>query len=271
LVIQTHGTDLQDGFLCDAGAEGYPSYAPQPLAASGIMYLIRNVPQHDPVPEEKKYPAGLPGGLGEVEFQRDVWDSAVRELSAQGLINPDMVGISGFSRKGWYVEYILSHSTIRYRAASLTDNAQYSLGEYWLYDSEEHRQGYDAMYGGPPYGNTLANWMKYSASFNLDKMRTPILFEEMGYGVGYDGGRSIPINLAMKFESFHGLRGLRRPVDLYYYPREGHEAEDPRARLSNLQRNVDWYRFWLQGYERSDYSDTLQYPRWRKLRQMQPK
>jgi hypothetical protein len=36
-----------------------------------------------------------------------------------------------------------------------------------------------------------------------------------------------------------------------------------------MQRNVDWYRFWLQGYERADPEDREQYLRWRKLKAQQ--
>jgi hypothetical protein len=36
-----------------------------------------------------------------------------------------------------------------------------------------------------------------------------------------------------------------------------------------MQRNVDWYRFWLQGYERADPEDRGQYLRWRKLKAQQ--
>jgi hypothetical protein len=36
-----------------------------------------------------------------------------------------------------------------------------------------------------------------------------------------------------------------------------------------MQRNVDWYRFWLQGYERPSPEDPEQYKRWKHLRDLQ--
>jgi hypothetical protein len=36
-----------------------------------------------------------------------------------------------------------------------------------------------------------------------------------------------------------------------------------------MQRNVDWYRFWLQGYERPNPEDPTQYLRWEKMRVIQ--
>jgi hypothetical protein len=125
------------------------------------------------------------------------------------------------------------------------------------------------MYGGPPYGQTRKNWLDYSFSFNLEKIHTPMLLEVMGYGKPYDNQSVLPLTLAPRFETFTGLNRLHKPVELYYYPNEVHQPEHPRARLASLQRNLDWYRFWLQGYERPTPEDPEQYVRWRNLRELQ--
>jgi len=123
-------------------------------------------------------------------------------------------------------------------------------------------------YGGPPYGATLKNWLDYSISFNVDKIHAPLLMEEMGYGMSYANINAPPIGLAQSFEIFAGLNRLNKPVELYYYPNESHLPDHPQARLATLQRNVDWYRFWLQNYERPNPEDSNQYVRWRKLREL---
>ena len=267
LVIQTKSDEGQ--FVCDTGQNHYPSFAPQPIANAGIMYLARTVPmswsQKD---EQDHYPKGYPGGIGEAAFQTDVWDSAVKALDRRGLVDPDKVGIIGFSRTGWYTEFALTHSSVRYRAATLTDNIQYSLSEYWFLHSAGVIRGLDAMYGGPPYGETLKNWVAFSASFNVDKIHTPILMEEMGYGVPFDNAKAPPLSLADKWDLFTGLNRFGKPVELYYYPNEVHQPDHPQARLATLQRNLDWYRFWLQGYKRPIPEDPDQYKRWEHLREL---
>jgi dipeptidyl aminopeptidase/acylaminoacyl peptidase len=263
LVIQTKPEEGQ--FICDTGESHYPSFAPQPLASAGILYLIRSASIES---DAGHYPQGYPGGIGEAAFHLDIWDSAIESLDQQGLVDPNRIGIIGFSRSGWYTEYILAHSKARYQAATLADNVEYSLGEYWLAHYEWVLGGWDAMYGGPPYGPTLENWMKYSISFNAESIRTPVLMEEMGHGIPYDD-RAIPIGLAERYELFTGLNRLKRPVEMYYYPREEHQPDSPWARLATLRRNVDWYRFWLQGYERTNPEDPDQYRRWRRLRDAQ--
>jgi len=106
---------------------------------------------------------------------------------------------------------------------------------------------YDNIYGGPPYGKTLQNWLDYSISFNLDKIHTPLLMEEMGYGISTPNPHLFQDGLAESWEVFSGLNLLGRPVEQYFYPNEDHTPDDPKARLASMQRNVDWYRFWLQG------------------------
>jgi len=265
LVIQTKPDQGQ--FVCDTGFNHYPSFAPQPMANAGMMYLVRTYPENSSESEEKEhYPKGYPGGIAEAAFQMDVWDSAVKQLAADNLIDKNEVGIIGFSRSGWYTEFILTHSPVQYRAATLADNAQYDLLEYWLIRSRFIASSWEAMYGGPPYGQPLENWIKYSVSFNLDKIHAAVLMEEMGYGVPFDNARKPPLNLVGKMDVFAGLTYLNKPVELYYYPNEEHQPDDPKARLASLQRNLDWYRFWLQGYERPNPEDADQYIRWREMR-----
>ncbi len=270
LVIQTK--PFVSLFVCSFG--NFPSFAPQPIANAGIMYLGLITTKGSTQREEDYFPKGYPGyqgvgGVAEAAFDMDFWDSAVRALDAQGLIDSNKVGIVGFSRTGWYTEFILAHSKVQYRAATVADNVQYSLGEYWLSHDAGTIKSHDLTYGGPPYGPTLKNWLDYSVSFNLDKIHTPLLMEEMGYGNPYDNVAAPPMNLAQSFEVFTGLNRLNKPVELYYYPNEDHTPDHPQARLATMQRNLDWYRFWLQGYERSNPEDPNQYVRWRKLRELQ--
>ena len=92
--------------------------------------------------------------------------------------------------------------------------------------------------------------------------------EEMGYGEK-DNDPTRPSNyLAKHLEEYVGLTRLQRPVELYYYPLEQHQMDHPLARIAALQRNTDWHRFWLQGYERPNPEDPDQYKRWEHLRKL---
>ena len=143
------------------------------------------------------------------------------------------------------------------------------MGDYWLHQTEQSVRDGELMYGGPPYGSSLINWLKYSISFNLDKLHTPLLIEIFGEGVQYSPGKSLPDILAPSFEIVTALAQLHKPVALYYYPNDVHQPNHPQSRLASLQRNLDWYRFWLQGYERSGHEEAGQYQEWRTLKELE--
>lgn len=265
LIIENGSILYSDEFVCDSGIKHVPSFARGVLADAGIIYLTRYWPGINDW-ESNYYPKGLPGYLGEAAFKQDLAESAVRTLDERQIIDPTKVGLVGFSRGGWYVEYMLTHSHIPFQAASATDNVLYSLGEYWYWNDESMARTQEGMYGGPPSGKTLKNWLDNSISFNLDKVRAPLLMEVMGYGKKYEDPDAPPDNLAVHNEVFVGLSRLNKAVEYYYYPDEQHQPDHPQARIASLQRNVDWFRFWLQGYERPNPDDLSQYKRWEKLR-----
>jgi dipeptidyl aminopeptidase/acylaminoacyl peptidase len=266
LVIQTKGQQDNSSFVCDSGVNHDPAFAPQPIANSGMMYLIRTAPENYNQENEiaRRQISKYPAGIAEAVQQMDIWESGIKSLSAKGLINPAKVGIIGFSRTGWYVEFMLTHGAFHFAAASVADNVEYSLGEYWLLNNASN--SYDRIYGGSPYGPALKNWIKYSIAFNLDKVHTPLLMEAMGHGVSNEIPGEIPPKLAAKYETFVGLEKLNRPVELYFFPNQGHMPDAPKARIESLQQNVDWFRFWLQGCEDTDAAKADQYSRWRQLR-----
>ena len=266
-VVIEDGSFLYNGeFVCDSGAEHVSSFARGILADAGIAYLMIYWPGNNTW-KNNYYPKGYPDDLAEAAFQQDLVESAVEMLTQHHIVDPAKVGLIGFSRGGWYVEYALTHSRISFRAATVTDNVQYSFVEYYSFHNSPVSSTLETMYGGPPYGKSLKNWLDYSISFNLDKIHTPLLMEANGYGQKDNLPNRPPDNLAVKEELFLGLSDLNKPVELYYYPDEQHQPVHPQARIASLQRNVDWYRFWLQGYERLNPEDSDQYKRWERLRE----
>jgi hypothetical protein len=82
------------------------------------------------------------------------------------------------------------------------------------------------------------------------------------------GGNRLEPTGAYEFHT--ALNRLGKPVDLFFYPNGDHPLDRPFDRVASLQRNIDWFRFWMQGYEGKapDY-DPNQYIRWRELRKLQ--
>jgi hypothetical protein len=100
--------------------------------------------------------------------------------------------------------------------------------------------------------------MNNAPGFNLEKVKTPVRIEMYGPGMFLGG-----------WEWFSGLSLLNKPVDFVWLPNGTHLLVKPWERMTSEQGNVDWFRFWLQGYEDPDPEKKQQYVRWRHLRDLQ--
>ena len=245
LVIQTHGFD-ETSFL-PSGA--FPTaFAAQELAASGFVVLqVEDCPIRDS-PEEG--PCQMAG-----------YEAAISGLAALGLIDPDRVGIIGFSRTCYYVLNLLSSSSFRFRAASITDGINAGYLQYVTSvdtggDGLVHE--YDAMIGTHPFGRGLRDWLERSPEFNMNKIDTPLQIVALGR----------PSTLFM-WEPYADLRLLDKPVELIMINTNEHILSNPAARAISQGRTVDWFRFWLQGYEDPDPVKAPQYKFWEALRSKQ--
>ena len=118
------------------------------------------------------------------------------------------------------------------------------------------------MYGAPPFGKGLEAWMKEAPGFHLNRVETPLL-------VGALGGDDGVSDIMFEWELYASLRMQNKPVDLMYIPDGHHSLQKPLERLASQQTNVDWFRFWLQGYEIPDPAKAAQYRRWEGLRKLQ--
>lgn len=93
----------------------------------------------------------------------------------------------------------------------------------------------------------------------LKGIAAPVLIEAHGYP-----------ELQAFAPMFDGLEKLGRPVDLLVFPDGGHNLHAPAHRVTSLQANVDWFRFWLKDEIDQDPSRADQYARWRALRDRLP-
>lgn len=234
------------------------AFPPQPLASIGFAVLMA-----DYYWDFKDLPKGFPGGLAEAYNWMAMVESGVDFLVSQGIVDKKGVGVIGFSRTSWKTDFMLTHTDFKFAAASSSDSGLYNYGGYWLFNRHGFMADPEKMMGGPPYGATLENWLKYAPAFNAQHVKCPILME-------YTGGGHMPFGPIGAYEFFTALYRQDKPVDLYFYPLGDHPLDTPSERVATLQRNVDWFRFWMQGYEgTSPTYDPDQYARWRGLREKQ--
>jgi len=108
--------------------------------------------------------------------------------------------------------------------------------------------------GGWPEGESRRNWEKLAASLNADRIETPLLVN------------SADSEFLATLALCSALEELRKPVELYLYADELHIKNQPRHRYEIYERNLDWFRFWLQAEQDPNPDKRGQYSRWQRLR-----
>jgi dipeptidyl aminopeptidase/acylaminoacyl peptidase len=240
----------QDVFISDAVYT--TAYAPQSLANAGFVVVLAQYPLDNKIP-----PKTYPGEMSEAYNWMGMVESAVDLLASRGIVDKERIGIAGFSRTSWLTDFTLTHSAYHFVAASSADSGIYTYGSYFRFNSAEWMKGEEMEVGGPPYGDTFKYWLDYSPPFHADKVRAAVLMEYTE-------------TAELGFEFFTALARLGKPVEFFRYPDGSHPLDTPYERVASLQRNVDWFRFWMQGYEGTSVAyDANQYVRWRKLRKLQ--
>jgi hypothetical protein len=117
----------------------------------------------------------------------------------------------------------------------------------------------DPINGGKPFGaEGLKAWLAHSPEFNLDKAQAPLLLLQPGAQAVF-----------ADWEPYAALRYLKKPVDLIMLQTGSHVMTNPTQRLAAETTNVDWFRFWLKGYEDPAAEKAEQYRRWETLCDLQ--
>jgi dipeptidyl aminopeptidase/acylaminoacyl peptidase len=205
-------------YLID-GQFNLSGHAIQPLAGLGFMVMfIGEPPAIRPLMETPE----------EGRAVRANTEEAIRLLAERGWIDPERVGVSGWSRAGYYVDYLLINSTFPYAAATQIDGG-----------SRDYNDGGRVFTDG-----------------ELERIRAPLLFEPHGIA-----------SLITVSSMTDRMWTMGKPIDILYFETAPHSTKQPRHRWRSLNTHVDWWRFWLQGYEDPDLEKASQYERWRALRE----
>ena len=228
------------------GPSSYPSYPGQLLATRNIAVLELEI-------------LHSAQGVKEPEDHQIAFETLARQLASSGLVDEKKVGLAGFSRNGYWVEYALAHSKFPFAAAIAADNYdpsyfQSALADWRVDDAE--------INGAPPFGAGLAQWMQRAPGFNAEHIQSPLLM------IGQSGSRITYV--IGEWEIFSRLRFLHRPVEIYVMPdidrHPSHITQNPGQIVAIQARAIDWLSFWLTGREDTDPQKREQYVRWHALR-----
>ncbi|MET4569786.1 Atxe2 family lasso peptide isopeptidase [Rhodanobacter soli] len=227
-----------DGFLRGGLGNEWPLAT---LAEDGISALCINAI------------SGL--GLGIVAHYdqgRAAVESVVKLLSAEGRIDRTRVGMGGLSYGSEATLWTLEHSDV-VSAASVSSSSV--TPTYYLFNSlrDAFRSTLRKSWQLGAPDETPEQWRKISPAYQIGRIKAPILFQmiEQEYRMALD--YALPLE-------------RRHQADIYVFPDEPHIKFQPKHKLAVYERNVDWFRFWLQGYKDPDPDKAGQYRIWREMK-----
>lgn len=226
------------GYLRGGLGDEFPLRA---LAERGIAALCVN-----------RYPA--PDGNGKnteaYAIAQSGIEAVVDRLARERLIDPARVGMGGVSFGGESTIWIAMHS--RLLAATSIANVLLTPTYYW-FNAVKGREVPEVLRSGWGIGDPdqdRRGWRELSPAFNADRIQAPLLMQlpEQEY--------------RPNVELLARLQRAGKPVELWAFPDEVHVKWQPRHQLAANARNLDWFRYWLQGWIDPDPAKEAQYRRW---------
>ena len=239
----TPGAKLPLVVYCHGGPGGGVTYGIFPQ----FMHIRGQV---DPYPAEAMASAGMAvlfpmprGGAGygeagqraitnawgEVDY-RDIM-TGVDALIAQGVADPNRLGVMGASYGGYMTNWIVTQTT-RFKAASAGASLADLTDMYYLSDGGE----FIAEYFGKPWENA-ASYTAHSPITFAKNVTTPLLIQH--------GERDPRVPVAEAWKFYRALKAMGKTVELDIHPRGGHVLNEPVQERAAMQRNLEWFTTWL--------------------------
>src|ERR1700733_13586383 len=204
------------------------NFDPQLFAANGYVVLTPN-------------PRGS-SGYGQ-DFCKAIWadwghkdyedDMAMVDYAiAQGMADPDKLGVGGWSYGGISTNFIITQTT-RFKAAISGAGSAFLAA---LYGHDQYILDYDVELGRP--WENRAVWDKVSPYYRVANITTPTLF------MGGDIDWNVPILGGEQM--YEALKSLGRETELVVYPGEHHGLKAPSHIKDRLERNLSWYAHYVK-------------------------
>lgn len=158
---------------------------------------------------------------------RDIM-GGVDAMVHRGLADSSKLAFEGWSYGGYMTAWTVSQ-TNRFKAARMGAGLSDLQSMYGTTDIP----GYiGTFFSGAPTAKTLDFYRARSAITFVDRVTTPLLILQ-----GASDER-VPIGQSMEY--YRALRDRGKPVQLVFYPREGHGLSEYYHQLDKMRREYDW-------------------------------
>jgi len=197
-------------------ANGYAVLLPNPRGSSGYG---------------QKFCAAIYADWGNKDYQDDV--AMVDYAVAQGIADPDRLGVGGWSYGGISTDFIVAQ-TQRFKAA-ISGAGVALIASFYGHD--HYQRDYDIELGHP--WDNKAVWDRISPFYRVASIITPTLF------MGGDIDWNVPI-LGSE-QMYEAMKTLGRPTELVVYPGEYHGFTIPSHIKDRMERFMAWYNHYVKG------------------------
>jgi dipeptidyl aminopeptidase/acylaminoacyl peptidase len=197
-------------------ANGYAVLLPNPRGSSGYG---------------QKFCEAIFADWGNKDYQDDM--AMVDYALAQGIADPDKLGVGGWSYGGMSTDFIIAQTT-RFKAAiSGAGIALLPAG----FGHDQYQKDYFTELGYP--WENKATWERVSPFYRIKNITTPTLF------MGGDVDWNVPIIGGEQM--YQALKSLGRTTELVVYPGEHHGFTTPSHIKDRLERYLAWYAHYVKG------------------------
>lgn len=165
---------------------------------------------------------------------KDVQDvlAAVDYVLAQGIADPERLGIGGWSYGGMLTNYVIAKDT-RFKAAVSGASTSNILAGY---GTDMYIREYELELGTP--WKNLDVYLRNSYPFlHADRIKTPTLF--------LCGDRDFNVPLLNTEQMYQALRSLNIDTQLIIYPGQYHGFDKPSYLRDRMQRYLGWFGKYL--------------------------
>ncbi len=200
----------------------------QVLAAQG--YVVLGVNPRGSSGRGEKFSTAIWAKWGQKDAQ-DVL-AAVDWAVAQGIADPDRLGVGGWSYGGILTDEVIARDQ-RFKAATSGAGSANALTGY---GTDQYIKEYEAELGTP--WKNLKAYLEVSYPFlHADRITTPTLF------LCGDADWNVP--LINSEQMYQALKSLGRETQLVVYPGASHSLDKPSHRLDRMNRYIAWYGKYL--------------------------
>ena len=200
----------------------------QLFAANGYVVLYPN--PRGSTGRGQDYAKAIFADWGNKDFQDDM--AMVDYAIAQGLVDPDKLGVGGWSYGGISTDFIITQTT-RFKAAiSGAGSTKFDS----LYGHDQYILDYETELGRP--WEKRAVWDHVSMYWKVANVTTPTLF------MGGDVDWNVPILGGEQM--YQSLKSLGKETELVVYPGEYHEFKTPTHIKDRMERYLAWYAHYVK-------------------------